>query len=135
MIAAILPPSFQTKPPRHRVENVDDESKYNRGTLPQDFIMFFIVAVVMLISAFTQTLTGFGSALVSMPILSPLLGIQVASPLVALMAITLEAILLIRLRSASIYARCGAYRSQRWSASRSGLCWPDRSAKISCSPC
>ncbi len=62
--------------------------------------MFFIVAVVMLISAFTQTLTGFGSALVSMPILSPLLGIQVASPLVALMAITLEAILLIRLRSA-----------------------------------
>ncbi len=62
--------------------------------------MFLIVAVVMLVSAFTQTLTGFGSALVSMSILPPLLGIQVASPLVALMAITLEGILLVRLRSA-----------------------------------
>jgi uncharacterized protein len=61
---------------------------------------FFIVAVVMLASAFTQTLTGFGSALVSMSILPSLLGIQVASPLVALMAITLESILLIRLRGA-----------------------------------
>jgi uncharacterized protein len=69
--------------------------------LPQDFIMlFFIVFVVMLVSAFTQTLTGFGSALVSMSILPSLLGIQVASPLVALMAITLETILLIRLRGA-----------------------------------
>jgi uncharacterized membrane protein YfcA len=69
--------------------------------LSQDAITyFFIVAVVMLVSAFTQTLTGFGSALVSMSILPLLLGIQVASPLVALMAITLETILLIRLRSA-----------------------------------
>ncbi len=61
---------------------------------------FIIVVVVMLVSAFTQTLTGFGSALVSMSILPPLLGIQVASPLVALMAITLELILLIRFRGA-----------------------------------
>jgi hypothetical protein len=61
---------------------------------------FFVVFVVMLASAFTQTLTGFGSALVSMSILPSLLGIQVASPLVALMAITLETILLIRLRGA-----------------------------------
>jgi uncharacterized membrane protein YfcA len=62
--------------------------------------MFFSVAIVVLISAFTQTLTGFGSALVSMSILPPLLGIQVAAPLVALMAMTLESILLIRLRGA-----------------------------------
>jgi len=60
--------------------------------------MFVIVFVVMLAAAFTQTLTGFGSALVSMSILPSLLGITVASPLVALMAITLESILLIRLR-------------------------------------
>jgi len=59
---------------------------------------FIIVAIVMLASAFTQTLTGFGSALVAMSILPSLLGISVASPLVALMAITLESILLIRLR-------------------------------------
>ena len=63
-------------------------------------MLFFIVFAVMLVSAFTQTLTGFGSALVSMSILPSLLGIQVASPLVALMAITLESILLIRLRGA-----------------------------------
>src|SRR5512136_1049621 len=62
--------------------------------------MFFIVAIVMLVSAFTQTLTGFGSALVAMAILPALLGLQVASPLVALMAITLEAILLVRYRGA-----------------------------------
>jgi uncharacterized protein len=59
---------------------------------------FIIVAVVLFASAFTQTLTGFGSALVSMSILPSLLGITVASPLVAFMAITLESILLIRLR-------------------------------------
>lgn len=62
--------------------------------------MFFIVAIVMLVSAFTQTLTGFGSALVAMAILPGLLGLQVASPLVALMAITLESILLVRFRGA-----------------------------------
>lgn len=62
--------------------------------------MYLLVAIVMLVSAFTQTLTGFGSALVSMSILPPSLGIQVASPLVALMAITLESILLIRFRGA-----------------------------------
>jgi hypothetical protein len=63
-------------------------------------MLFLIVATVMLVAAFTQTLTGFGSALVAMSILPPLLGIQVASPLVALMAMTLETILLVRFRSA-----------------------------------
>ncbi|CAG0930437.1 hypothetical protein TFLX_01742 [Thermoflexales bacterium] len=58
------------------------------------------VALVLLISTFTQTLAGFGSALVSMSILPSLLGIRVASPLVAMMAITLESILLLRLRGA-----------------------------------
>ncbi len=62
--------------------------------------MFLVVAIVLLLSAFTQTLTGFGSALVSMSILPSLFGLQVASPLVALMAITLELILLIRFRGA-----------------------------------
>jgi uncharacterized membrane protein YfcA len=71
-----------------------------RAHLSLDASMFLLVALVMLVSAFTQTLTGFGSALVSMSILPPLLGIHVASPLVALMAITLESILLIRFRGA-----------------------------------
>ncbi len=98
-----VPPFYHpTAQARSRaVQAVCIELRYNRGTLPQDFSMLFlIVAIVMLVSAFTQTLTGFGSALVSMSILPPLLGIQVASPLVALMAITLETILLVRFRGA-----------------------------------
>lgn len=62
--------------------------------------MNWIVPVAIFFGVFTQTLTGFGSALVTMSILPSLLGISVASPLVALMAITLEAILLIRYRGA-----------------------------------
>lgn len=62
--------------------------------------MTWIVPIAIFFGVFTQTLTGFGSALVTMSILPSLLGITVASPVVALMAITLEAILLIRYHSA-----------------------------------
>lgn len=62
--------------------------------------MNWIVPLAIFFGVFTQTLTGFGSALVTMSILPGLLGIATASPLVALMAITLEVILLIRFRSA-----------------------------------
>ncbi len=62
--------------------------------------MNWIVPIAIFFGVFTQTLTGFGSALVTMSILPSLLGITVASPVVALMAITLEAILLIRYRNA-----------------------------------
>ncbi|MEN8171455.1 MAG: sulfite exporter TauE/SafE family protein [Chloroflexota bacterium] len=47
---------------------------------------------------FTQSLTGFGLALVMMPILVSLLGIQVAAPLVALIAAIAEISLLIQYR-------------------------------------
>lgn len=62
--------------------------------------MNLIVPLAIFFGVFTQTLTGFGSALVTMSILPSLLGIGTASPLVALMAITLETILLIRYRGA-----------------------------------
>ena len=62
--------------------------------------MSIIIAIIMLISAFVHTLTGFGSALISMSILPSMLGIHVAAPLVALMAITLELSLLVYFRSA-----------------------------------
>lgn len=57
-----------------------------------------ILLTVVFAAVFVQTFTGFGVALVSMAFLPGLLGIQQAAPLVALVALTLEAILLIRYR-------------------------------------
>lgn len=55
------------------------------------------VAAASFIAAFTQAVTGFGSALVGMPLLSPVVGVRVASPLMAVLSITLNfSLLLIR---------------------------------------
>ena len=59
-----------------------------------------ILVAVIFVAVFTQSLSGFGSALVSMPLLAPLLGLHVATPLVALMGGVMEAILLIYYREA-----------------------------------
>lgn len=58
------------------------------------------VFVVVFLAIFTQSLTGFGLALVSMPLLAAALGIQTAAPLVALVALLAELILLIYFRQA-----------------------------------
>ncbi|NDJ85831.1 MAG: sulfite exporter TauE/SafE family protein [Chloroflexi bacterium] len=58
-----------------------------------------LVFIIVFLAIFTQTLAGFGLALVSMPLLVPLLGIQVAAPLVALVAVTAESVLLFRYRA------------------------------------
>lgn len=50
------------------------------------------------LAALTQSLTGFGSALVAMALLPAILGLRVAVPLVALVALSLELLLLIRYR-------------------------------------
>lgn len=52
--------------------------------------------IVIFIAVFTQSLSGFGIALVAMALLPDLIGIRVATPLVALVAITLETTLLLR---------------------------------------
>jgi uncharacterized membrane protein YfcA len=57
-------------------------------------LIFFIV----FLGAFTQSLTGFGSALVAMALLPPLLGIRVAAPLVAGTFLCLEGMMVIRYR-------------------------------------
>jgi uncharacterized protein len=62
--------------------------------------MTFAVALIIFLAVLTQAVTGFGSALVSMALLTQVLGIQVAAPLVALMAGTIEFILLVRYRQA-----------------------------------
>jgi hypothetical protein len=57
-----------------------------------------VIGVIVFFAIFTQTLTGFGLALVSMPLLVLVMDIQVASPLVALIGIVAEVILLARYR-------------------------------------
>ena len=57
-----------------------------------------LTMLAIFLGAFTQSLTGFGVALVAMAILPPLLGLQVATPLVALTGIVLETMMLARYR-------------------------------------
>ena len=60
----------------------------------------FLLFVVALLAAFTQSLTGFGSALVSMAVLPGLIGIRTAAPLVTLVTVTIDVTLLARYRQA-----------------------------------
>jgi len=59
-------------------------------------MQLILILLVTLFASFTHTLAGFGSALLTMPILAKLLGIQVAAPLAALIVSTIEFLLLIR---------------------------------------
>lgn len=54
--------------------------------------------LTVFLGAFTQSLTGFGVALIAMAILPSLWGLPIATPLVALTGIVLETALLIRYR-------------------------------------
>jgi hypothetical protein len=47
---------------------------------------------------FTFGMTGFGSALIAMPLLVPMLGVKVAAPLVALCGVSAEVVLILRYR-------------------------------------
>lgn len=60
--------------------------------------MFWIVEAVIFLGVFTQSLAGFGVSLVAMALLPEVIGIQMATPLVALVALTLEITLLLRYR-------------------------------------
>jgi uncharacterized membrane protein YfcA len=62
-------------------------------------VLVFLAGVVFL-ATFTQCVTGFGIGLVAMPLLTEMLGVQVAAPLVALITLTTYSILLIRYRDA-----------------------------------
>ncbi len=52
-------------------------------------LSFLFLIGIVLVAAFAQTLSGFGFALVMMPLLTLLVGVQTAAPLVALTAFTL----------------------------------------------
>ena len=59
-----------------------------------------LTLVIVFLAIFTQSLTGFGSGLVSMAFLPDILGVRTAVPLVVLVTSTVEAFLLVRYRSA-----------------------------------
>jgi hypothetical protein len=63
------------------------------------------VIAILFLGTFTQSVTGFGVGLVSMALLPVIVPLQTASPLVALAALTLEGVLLLRYRSA--FNLCG----------------------------
>lgn len=58
------------------------------------------IFLVFLLAIFTQSLTGFGSGLVSMAFLPDLMPVVTAAPVAALLTSTLELLLLLRYRSA-----------------------------------
>jgi hypothetical protein len=57
-----------------------------------------IIFITVFFAIFTQSVTGFGLALVSMPILASIVGIQVATPLIVLVAFLAEVFLILRYR-------------------------------------
>jgi uncharacterized membrane protein YfcA len=59
-----------------------------------------LVSLIVFLAVFVQSSIGFGIALVAMPLLVALLGIQIAAPLVALLALIAEIFILIRYREA-----------------------------------
>jgi uncharacterized membrane protein YfcA len=61
---------------------------------------FILVFLIVFAAIFTQTITGFGLALVSMPLLVLVMPVQVAAPLVALVGGVAELLLLIKHRAA-----------------------------------
>jgi uncharacterized membrane protein YfcA len=60
----------------------------------------FLAGSIVFLAVFTQSLSGFGLALVAMALLPSLVGIQMATPLVALVAIASEIFLLLWYREA-----------------------------------
>jgi uncharacterized membrane protein YfcA len=61
---------------------------------------YFLAGLIIFVAIFVQTVAGFGMALVSMPLLVGLFGIQVAAPLVALVGFVAEGGLLLHYREA-----------------------------------
>ncbi|HMU40450.1 MAG TPA: sulfite exporter TauE/SafE family protein [Pseudomonadota bacterium] len=65
-----------------------------------DSSLITVVAVlIVFFAAFQQTLSGFGFALITMPLLSFIFGLRVAAPLIALIGLSLFTINLLRYRS------------------------------------
>lgn len=55
-----------------------------------------IVLIISFFSTFARASVGFGNALIAMPLFTLLLGIQIATPLVGLMAVTMSGLILLQ---------------------------------------
>ncbi len=62
--------------------------------------MIFLLASIVFFAAIVQTLSGFGFALIVMPLVTLMMGFQTAAPLVAMVAVIITSINFIRYRSA-----------------------------------
>lgn len=60
----------------------------------------FTLALIFFLAAFVQSMAGFGMALVAMPLLVRVLAVEMATPLVAIVAFVLEFVILLRYREA-----------------------------------
>lgn len=60
--------------------------------------VWFWIAAAMFVAAFTQAVTGFGSALVGMPLLAQVVGVTLGAPLLALVSLPMNLILLVSQR-------------------------------------
>ncbi len=60
---------------------------------------FALLPLIVFFAVFTQTATGFGVALISMPLLVPLFGLSLAAPLVAFVGLLTKVLMLIHYRS------------------------------------
>lgn len=68
--------------------------------LRQECMTTILFAVIVLLAALLQTTSGFGFALLAMPVVTLVVGVRTAAPLVALTSFTLYAINLLRYRQA-----------------------------------
>lgn len=67
-----------------------------------------IVVVITFLGIFVQTVSGFGLGLVAMPLLSSTLGLDIARPLMVLIAVCSQLIMTVRLRKALNLGTVGA---------------------------
>ncbi len=59
-----------------------------------------LIGIILFLAAFTQSLAGFGVALISMALLPELMGIRMATPLVAIVSLVVDVAVLLRYREA-----------------------------------
>lgn len=64
--------------------------------MPEPLWLILLVNLVILTAAFVQSAIGFGQALIAMPLLALLVGIQTATPLVAMAGFTASLFILLR---------------------------------------
>jgi len=57
-----------------------------------------LIAAIVLVAAFLQCLTGFGFALIVMPLVTVILGVRTAAPMVSAVALTVYSVNLVRYR-------------------------------------